>query len=347
MSYKVQKINIRAYSNHFSVLSIEGNVDAISEYRSAIRELENIPDGYLGLATKTISEGDLTEIELCLATRVPVVPARVYRGKPEPLLDTLIFPTTVCLGAYKCDVSSHACSQVSYSLRPETKKTDGTVYQTPDIICKYCGRDVSPLSSQDYTFCYTDAKCQPEDRRVEFDIDDFVRICRLRMREELKLYGLSSIRIWRKGPSTAVIELTREGIADLLGTCISPLLSSHEDEFSHRHYYHLADIGKLDYTELLLILSDESLRDPMRANQVTYDKYLGVSWATCMNMRCAHRFLTAELSWDKENPAYTDYCRIPIGNSSCPNCRSPYYHSHSACYIKSGGQRGIQKSPYK
>lgn len=328
-------MNICVYSDHFYNLSIDGDRAALGKLGQKLSELSRMPDGYLVFATTPTDAGDISSVELCMTKRVPVVCTRVYRGKPEPFQSKLIFPAKVSLGGFKCDVSSSACHKVSYALMPAAGDSDETKYQVPDIICTYCGREVSPLSYQVYQFLYADGECCSESQTVEFDVDDFIRISRRRMRRNIELDGLCTIRAWRKGPSTVVIELTEKGITEIREQYMVPLLSNPENSFFHRHFYHLARVGKLDYTELLLRVANiEQYKQTRRIKQASYDKYIHISWATCMNLRCAYRFLAAENSWDVDKPTYEDYQNIPIGNSSCPRCRSPYYISHSACYQK-------------
>lgn len=325
------------YPNGFRSLSIDGNMDTLAEFWQKMNEIQGEPDGYLALPTTVVDVGDFTSLELCMTERIPVICTRVYRGKPAPLPNRLVFPSTVRLGAFRCNVSTSACHNISYALMSEARNTDETGYRVSDIICAHCGRDVSPISFQDYHFLYLYPDRGSKSRIVKFDVDDFVRTSRRGMRDEIGRQARCTMRAWRKGSSTAVIELTKEGIADLKENCIDSLISQPRDEFNHRHFYHLAKIGKLDYTELLLKVANiEQYGMVTRVGQVSFDKYLHVSWATCINLRCAYRFLTVQESWEVEYPTHKDYHDIPVGNSSCPLCRSSYYISDTACYKKSG-----------
>ena len=333
VSKEFLNLNICVYSDLYNSLIIDGNSEALANFGEVLKELYRAPDGYMALTTGSIEDGDITSLELCLTDRIPVICTKVYRGKPDSLPSSLIFPAHLRLGAFLCDVSSSACHRVSYSLMPDTGDSNETKYRVSDIICKYCGRAVSYMSQQDYKFLCLSSNCRSKHRSVDFDADDFVRMCRRRMRRDIGLANLCTVRAWRKGSSTVVLELTEHGIANLRDSCLARLLSDPEIEYSHTHFYHLASVGKLDYTDLQFwLVNSDQHKKIRRTSGASYGKYLTISWATCMNLRCANCFLTAENSWDVEDPTYKDYQTIPTGNSSCPRCRSAYYLSDSACY---------------
>ena len=328
-------MDLCVYPDPFSDLTIAGSVDALAGFAQKLSDLQHMKDGYLDFTVVPKIMGDMTAVEVCMMDRIPIICTKVYRGKPEQILDKLFFPSMVRLGAFKCDVSSFACNKISYSLLPAEGEINGTTYQVPDIICKHCGRDVSYISYQDYLFASLKGGDNSKKQSVEFNINDFVHTSRKRMRIDLELNELCTMRVWRKGPSTAVFEVTQDGITDLVDNCITPLLSDPETQLHHVHYYHLAREGKLDYTELLVKVEDiEEYKQAEIINNASYDRYLIVSWITCMNLRCAHRFLVAEYSYDIDNPTSKNYREIHSGISSCPICRSSYYVSHSAFYRK-------------
>ena len=202
------------YPNGFRTLSIDGSTDALNEFAQRLNELQCTPDGYLSLTTVKTRPGDMTSIELCLTERVPVISTRVYRGKPEPFLNRLEFPERVRLGSFRCDISSSACHTITYALLPDTNKHGGTPYNVSETQCTFCGRQVSALLFQDYFFLSSRGDNDVKERIVSFDSGEFNKGVRHAMRDTIGERNLCTARAWRKGPSTAVIELDRKTITE-------------------------------------------------------------------------------------------------------------------------------------
>jgi len=325
------------YPNGFRTLSIDGSTDALNEFVQQLNELQRVPDGYLQLTTVKTQPGDMTSIELCLTERVPVICTRVYRGKPEPFLNRLEFPEKVRLGSFRCDISSSACNRISYALLPDTGKHGGTRYNVSETLCTFCGRQVSALSFQDYFFLSSRGDSDVNERIVTFDSGEFNKGARHAMRDIIGEHSLCTARVWRKGPSTAVIELDRKTITELRDDYLLPLVADPEAHGCHEHCWGLTIVGKLDFNEIQFWVEDiEEYRSPKRINSVSYPKYLNVAWATCLNLRCAYRFLLATLSFNVVNPTWEDYREIiPYRSYFCPRCRTFCPTEHTACYRKS------------
>lgn len=330
-------INVRVYPACFNTLSIDGSIDALTEFARRLSELQCIPDGYLSLTTMKKQPGDMTSIDLCMTERVPVICTRVYRGKPELFSDRLEFPEKVKLGSFRCDVSPSACHRITYALMPDTGKNGEIRYDVSETLCTYCGRQVSALSIQDYHFLSSKGNSNANERTVTFDIAEFIKGARLSMRDAIRMNGLCTVRAWRKGPSTTVIELNREAITELRDEYLMPLIANPESLLYHDHYSRLTTVGKMDYRELQFWVENiEENVPPHQTNYVSYPKYLKVAWATCMNLRCGHRFLSARLSFNVENPTWEDYREIiPYRSYFCPRCRTFCPTEHTACYRKS------------
>lgn len=330
-------LNVRVYPACFNTLSIDGSRDALTEFAQQLSELQCIPDRYLSLTTLKKQPGDMTSIELCMTERVPVICTRVYRGKPEPFFNRLEFPEKVRLGSFRCNVSSSACQRITYALLPDTGKYGGTRYNVSETFCTYCGRQVTALSFQDYHFLGSKGNSNADERIVTFDSAEFIKRARLGMRDIIGMSGVCTVRAWRKGPSTVVIELNEEAITELRDDYLVPLVADPETLLSHQHYLRLATIGKLDYKEMELWLENiEEYRPPHQTDCVSYPKYLNVAWATCINLRCAYSFLSAKLSFNVDNPTWEDYREIiPYRSYFCPRCRTFCPTEHAACFRKS------------
>lgn len=296
-------INVRVHPACFNTLSIDGSIEALTEFAQLLSELQRVPDGYLSLTTINKQPGDMTAIELCMTERVPVICTRVYRGKPELFSNRLEFPNKVRLGSFRCDVSPSACHRITYALLPDTAKNDGIPYDVSETLCTFCGRQVSALSIQDYHFLSSKGGSNANEQIVTFDIAAFIKGARLSMRDIIKMNSLCTVRAWRKGPSTIVMELNRDAIAELRDAYLMALIANPETLLYHDHYFGLTTVGKMDYKELQFWVEniEESVL-PRPSDCVSYPKYLNVAWATCINLRCAYRFLSPRLLFNVENP---------------------------------------------
>lgn len=331
-----RNINVRVYPVCFNTLSIDGSIDALTEFAQQLSQLECIPDGFLSLTTTEKQPGDMTSIELCMTERVAVICTRVYRGKPE-LFSNLEFPEKVRLGSFRCDVSPSACHRITYALLPDADKNGGIPYDVLETLCTYCGRRVSTLSIQDYHFLSSKDNSTANERIVNFDVAEFIKGARLSMRDTIRMNSLCTVRVWRKGPSTIVIELNRDAITELRDKYLLPLIANPEQLFYHDHYFGLTAAGKTDYKELQFWVENiEENAPPHQTSFISYPKYLEVAWATCINLRCAYRFLSARLSFNVENPTWEDYREIiPYRSILCPRCRTFCPTEHTARYRKS------------
>lgn len=310
-------MDLWVYPDGLGTLCIRGTVGSLAGLSSLLMAVRDSDAGYACIQTAVCSLGDFTTLELCMTRRLPVICSRVYRGSVKPLPATLAFPDHVVLGVYECRIGGAPCGYRTYAL------IDGDGTDRHPVPCGHCGRPAEFRAARVFRFL---RKEEPG----PYDAADHKLTARRGMRHEAYRADTITLRAWRKGETSIVLELSDQGISELLEYCLDPVCRG---TFDHSHLWRLSRVGQTDYCELIFQTTDAlptvpcSAVRPKKVNANLLTVVLGI----CMNARCSRKQLWVETMSNTRTRSQQEV-HVRPNPLYCPECASPFFHWETAFY---------------
>lgn len=315
--YGGHAMDLWVYPDGLGTLSIQGTVESLAGFSSLLMAVRDSDAGYACIQTAACSPGDFTTLELCMTRRLPVICSRVYRGSVKPLPETLVFPDRVALGVYECRIGGAPCGYRTHVL------IDGDGTDRRPAPCGYCGRPAAFRAARVFRFLR-------KEEQGPYDAADHKLRARRGMRFEAYRADTTTLRAWRKGETSIVLELSDEGISELLEYCLNPVCRG---TFDHSHLWRLSRAGQTDYHELIFQATDALPTVPcpaVRPKRVNAN-LLAVALGICMNARCSRQQLWVETMSNTRTRSQKEV-HVRRNPLYCPECASPFFHWETASY---------------